>query len=148
MTRAASQQTNTQIQRDRDQLLAEAAVREARGESIVLPNELWDAAAIEQAERLEEDPWREVLAKVRGVATGDVVRVETHKLLKNVLGVDLERQHQGHAKRVAIQMRKLGWTPTKFRAGSGTVRGYERPKPEGHRDDVDGLPPGYDKAKF
>ena len=136
------------LQRDRDQLLAEAAVREARGESIVLPNELWDAAAVEQAERLEEDPWLEVLVKVRGVATGDVVRVETHKLLRDVLEVDLERQHQGHAKRVATLMRKLGWTPTKFRSGSGTVRGYERPKPEGHRDDVDGLPPGYDKPKF
>jgi hypothetical protein len=44
---------------DRDQLWAEAAVREARGESIRLEEELWAAAAIEQEDRRQEDPWEE-----------------------------------------------------------------------------------------
>lgn len=136
------------LRKDREQLLAEAAVREASGESITLPPELWEAAAVEQAERLEEDPWLEVLAKVNGKAAGEVVRVETHELLRRVLGLDLERQHQGQTKRVATLMRKLGWAPTKFRAGNTTLRGYERPKPEGHVDDDDGLPLGYDKPRF
>ena len=114
----------------------------------MLPRELWDAAAAEQADRLEEDPWLEVLAKVRGVAIGDSVRVETHDLLGKVLGVDLERQNQSHSKRLATLMRKLGWTPTKFRAGGTTLRGYERTKQEGHVDDDPDLPPGYDKQRF
>ena len=56
------------LRRDRDQLWAEAAVREARGEEITLPQELWEAAAVEQEERLEDDPWLEKLAIVRGRA--------------------------------------------------------------------------------
>ena len=127
------------LQRDRDQLLAEAAVREARGESIVLPNELWEAAAVEQAERLEEDPWMEMLAKVNGVAAGNVVRVETNYLLGTALDVDLERRHQGHAKRVATLMRKLGWTPTKFRAGDSycsRLRAPKTPRPRGRRPEL------------
>ena len=122
------------LQRDRDQLLAEAAEREARGESIVLPPELWEVAAVEQAERLEDDPWLESLAKEQGTAFGNVVRVETSYLLGIVLGIELERQNQTHSKRLATLMRKLGWEPTKFRVNSSTVRGYERPKLEGHVD--------------
>jgi predicted P-loop ATPase len=125
------------LNRDRDQLLAEAAVREARGESIVLPTDLWDAAAVEQAERLEEDPWLEVLGKAKGRASGNVVRVHTHHLLRVVLGLEVERQNHAQSKRVATLMRKLGWTPTKFRVGNGIVRGYERAKPDGHVDDDD-----------
>ncbi|MEW9836581.1 VapE domain-containing protein [Mesorhizobium marinum] len=136
------------LQHDRDQLLAEASVREARGESIVLPQELWDAAAAEQAERLEDDPWLEVLATVRGVANGDTVRVETHHLLRKVLGVDLERQNQSHSKRLATLMRKLGWTPTKFRVSGTTLRGYERAKQDGHVDDDPDFPPGHDGPRF
>ena len=43
--------------RDRDQLWAEAAEREARGESIRLDPELWPAAAEEQDKRLAKDPF-------------------------------------------------------------------------------------------
>ena len=45
------------LQRDRDQLLAEAAKREAEGASLVLPPEFWPAATIEQEQRMEVDPW-------------------------------------------------------------------------------------------
>ncbi|MBZ9675251.1 virulence-associated E family protein [Mesorhizobium sp. ES1-1] len=135
------------LTRDRDQILGEAAVREARGESIGLPEQLWAAAAAEQAERLEEDPWLEILAKVKGKSTGEVVRVETSHLLRVVLGMDTERLNPFHSKRIAILMRRLGWIQTKFRAGNATVRGYERPKTEGHVDD-DSLSSDYDKPRF
>lgn len=46
---------------DRDQLWAEAAAREARGESTVLPEALWPMAAERQAEQTSEDPWADVL---------------------------------------------------------------------------------------
>ncbi len=42
---------------ERDQLWAEAAHREAQGESIRLDEGLWEAAAAEQARRKSEDPW-------------------------------------------------------------------------------------------
>lgn len=122
------------LRRDRDQLLAEAAHKEQQGESILLPPELWATAAQEQAARLEEDPWLERLAKEKGKSFGNVVRVETGDLLGRALGIELERQNQGHSKRLATLMRKLGWEPTKFRIGNNTVRGYERPRPEDHVD--------------
>jgi hypothetical protein len=46
---------------DRDQLWAEAAVREARGESIRLQESLYSAAAVEQEARHREDPWEEII---------------------------------------------------------------------------------------
>ncbi|KAB0264730.1 virulence-associated E family protein [Microvirga brassicacearum] len=122
------------LRRDRDQLLAEAAHREREGESIALPEELWDIAAVEQASRLEEDPWLEKLSDERGTEHGEFVRAYTHELLEIKLGIPLERLTQGHTKRLAIVMRHLGWEPKKFRIGDKTVRGYEKPKPEGHRD--------------
>jgi energy-coupling factor transporter ATP-binding protein EcfA2 len=124
------------LRRDRDQLLAEAARREARGESLILPEELWEAAAAEQAERLEDDPWLEILSAVRGTAEGEVVRAQTQELLSEKLSIPPERQTQAQTKRLSLNMRKLGWKSAKFKVHGRTVRGYERPKPEGHRDDV------------
>ncbi len=124
------------LRRDRDQLWAEAAEREARGESISLPPELWEDAAREQAGRLEEDPWIDKLANLRGKAYGDVVRLETQHILTDVLSVELRQQTQAHSKRLATLMRKLGWEPKKFRLGTNVVRGYERAKPDDHQDDA------------
>ncbi len=123
------------LRRDRDQLLAEAAHREAESESIALPEELWGAAAVEQAERLEDDPWAEKLASVNGKAFGEEVRVFSHELIAVDLGLPLERQHNGHTKRVAGIMRALGWEPAKFKIHGKTVRGFRRPKPDDHEDD-------------
>ncbi|MBA1154930.1 VapE domain-containing protein [Microvirga mediterraneensis] len=122
------------LRRDRDQLLAEAANREQQGESISLPEELWEVAAVEQAARLEDDPWLEKLAGERGVAHGDMVRIVTHKLLEETLHIPPERQTQAHTKRLAVLMRQLGWEPKKFNLAGQTIRGYERPKPTEHRD--------------
>lgn len=49
--------------RDRDQLWAEAAQREANGESIELKEALWDKAAREQENSQHDDPWEEPLRK-------------------------------------------------------------------------------------
>lgn len=123
------------LRRDRDQLWAEAARLEAEGESIVLPQELWAVAAAEQEERLEDDPWQEKLATVRGKAVDDEVRVLTADLLSDVLGIPLERQHNGHAKRVTALMRELGWEAAKFKIAGKSPRGFRRAKSEDHVDD-------------
>lgn len=124
------------LRHDRDQLWAEASALESSGETISLPKELWEAAAAQQAERLEEDPWTEALSKLRGKAYGDVVRIETSALMMKV-GVPPERQNQHHTKRIAPIMRHLGWESTKFRVAGSIVRGYERAKPDDHQDDVE-----------
>ncbi|MCO4317331.1 DNA-primase RepB domain-containing protein [Phyllobacterium sp. 21LDTY02-6] len=123
--------------RDRDQLWAEAANREAVGESITLPSDLWKSAAAEQEERLEDDPWLEKLASIRGVAFGDEVRAFTYELLGITLHIELERQHNGHTKRLSGLMRSLGWEPGKFKVAGQTLRGFRRMKADDHINDPD-----------
>lgn len=117
------------LRRDRDQLLAEAASREARGEAIVLPKELWEAAAAEQAARLEEDPWIDRIDAAVPQVVGETLRHYTSQLLADTLGISPERQNQAHTKRLALLMKKGGWAQAKFRIGTKVVRGYEKPKP-------------------
>jgi predicted P-loop ATPase len=125
------------LRRDRDQLWAEAAAREAAGESISLPEELWEAAREQQDARLEGDPWLEILAEVNGEAHGDVARVPTRHLLDEVLDIPRERQSQYQTKRLAAAMHKLGWgEPRNVRVRGKVVKGYERPKRPDHTDDL------------
>ncbi|MEF2549411.1 virulence-associated E family protein [Aurantimonas sp. E1-2-R+4] len=124
------------LRRDRDQLIAEAAYRETQGESITLPEELWAEAAAEQDERLEEDPWQERLAHVRGKASGDEVRAFTNELLSETLGISLNHQHTGNSKRLKAVMLALGWEAAKFKVAGRTLRGFRRSKEAGHIDDA------------
>lgn len=52
------------LRRDRNQLWAEAAEREARGESIRLEPELWATAGIEQEERQRYEPWQDTIEEL------------------------------------------------------------------------------------
>jgi predicted P-loop ATPase len=123
-----------QFERDRDQLLAEAATEEAAGASIVLPEELWDDAHEQQEERREFDPWEDVLVDVKGTIvtnqkTGQPEeRVLTCDILWNELSITKDRQTEAQAKRVAAAMRMNGWTgPIVMRVGSKRGRGFSRP---------------------
>ena len=119
------------LKRDRDQLLAEAAYFEAAGASIVLPQELWSAAADEQEQRREADPWEDVLREVRGTICdiGDLKteeRVLSQKLL-SFLGIPIDRQKGPDLKRVGEAMRNLGWKgPKVMRVGEQRGRGFWR----------------------
>jgi predicted P-loop ATPase len=53
------------FRRDRDQLFAEAAMGEATGESLVLPEQLWPDAAALQDSRVVSDPWADRLGMFR-----------------------------------------------------------------------------------
>jgi hypothetical protein len=120
------------LERDRDQLFAEAAIYEEKGESLVLAQSLWPAAQTEQQARLEDDPWTDILSDLHPSDLNQVagmVRVSSSHLLEFSLGLEPNRQQQFHAKRLAAVMRKLGWQGpalVKMEDGS-TVRGYQRP---------------------
>lgn len=119
------------LRRDRDQLWAEAAEAEAKGEPIVLPEELREAAAELQSERLEHDPWEDRLAGVKGLPERGVERIRTTELLGQVLAVPDDRWTPQAYKRLGHCMRRLGWSgPMVLRFAGGDVqRGYERPAP-------------------
>ena len=120
------------IERDRDQLWAEAAHCEALGESLNLREEMWPLAQVEQEARVEEDPWLDVLSRQEGERHGNLLRVFTEDLLTRILQIQPDQQHQGHSKRLSRVMHKLGWEgPKRIRQGDKVVRGYERPAREG-----------------
>lgn len=96
------------IARDRDQLWAEAAHRQAQGESIRLDPKHWATAAIEQAKRRELDPWYDVVAnnldldglmltddmwKVVGRAPGQATIADGHRLGKILRELGWDRVH-------------------------------------------------------
>jgi predicted P-loop ATPase len=137
------------LTRDRDQLWGEAAVAEAASEAIVLDESLWATAAEEQEKRRTVDPWEDILADIpddvevkpargeegpeykqivyRGV---EAERVATADLLTYVLKVPAGQQHEGHGRRLALIMERLGWQRPKkggtLRVGPKSVRGYWR----------------------
>lgn len=115
------------IRRDRDQLWAEASVREAEGVPIRLDKSLWGAAGAEQDDRMVEDPIFERLSDFLGGDTPARIAASTvWELLGKV---------QGHAtqddnNRVGGAMRRLGFKGEKVRVGlpqpvNGYVRGGE-----------------------
>jgi predicted P-loop ATPase len=126
-TRAIDLET---LERDRDQLWAEAATLEARGESIVLPRALWPAAFEAQEKRLEGDPWVDVLADVSGSLINGAYRVST-KVVWEKLGIPPEGQYPTARTRLNDAMRRLGWTSKVFKMNGHSVRGFERAPAQG-----------------
>lgn len=91
------------LRRDRDQLWAEAAAREADGASIRLDPELWADAAGQQEARRAVDPWEAILEPVFEDDSIEVSRIwETLRLEANHLD-------NRHADRVAAIVQRHGF---------------------------------------
>lgn len=117
------------LKRDRDQLFAEACVLEAAGTSIVLPKELRGAAAKEQEERREADPWEDILRSARGADCDGEERILSQRLLTEHLSIPKERQKHADLLRVGTAMRRLGWKgPKLLRVGGERGKGYWKPR--------------------
>jgi predicted P-loop ATPase len=101
------------IVRDRDQLWAEAAHREAADESIRLRPELYPLAELQQERRRLEDAWEAPLSKL--FDQGQAYRVTTDELW-DVLGVPMERRTDAGSTRIAEIMESLGFEHKKARA--------------------------------
>jgi hypothetical protein len=106
------------LRRDRDQIWAEAAIREGKGESILLDKKLWPLAAELQEGRRVRNPWEDVLIErapdaafvVRG-KNGEAreLRISSAKVLELL---DIPIREQGNSdlsRKVATIMLKIGW---------------------------------------
>jgi predicted P-loop ATPase len=115
------------LARDRDQLWAEAALREARGDSIGLPENLWKAAGHEQESRLEVDSvWRELIAQY--IELKKVNDVSTREVLADNQFLRIEPGRIGHSEQVraAKILRSLGFKSYKRRIGSDTQNRFRK----------------------
>lgn len=102
------------LRRDRDQLWAEAAAREATGVSIRLDRALWAEAAEEQEARRIEDPFVVTLGAILGQQGGKLRAADAWDLL----GIPAGMQTQDQNARFGEAMRELGWERTKLRFGA------------------------------
>lgn len=115
------------LQRDRDQLWAEAFVAaSAHKGALTIPEALWPAAAIEQAERkIPDDPWLSDLEAHLAHVGGDVVSARD---LWPAVRVPVDRRTQHDNVRIGNCMRALGYKRTKlrFKRGRPPEWGYVR----------------------
>ena len=125
------------------QLWGEAATRQAAGESLVLDEALWGAAAIEQEARRVAHPWEAVLARMSVIPetigysagaglfvihrVGDEDRVASADIFTKVLEIPGGQMNRGHSMAVSEIMRLLGWEQKLIRIGGIPLRGYVRP---------------------
>lgn len=93
------------LRTDRDQLWAEATVRDAAKESIRLDESLYGAAAIEQEDRRAEDSIEILLADAFDGITGKIAITEAWK----ILGIDNRPLTTDETARFGAAMRRLGW---------------------------------------
>ena len=102
------------IRRDRDQLWAEAAAREAEGAAIRLDPALWADAAAEQDARRVEDPYFERLHAALGEDGDGKLRAED---AWRIVGRPPGQRTQDDNERMGDAMRRLGFDRTKRRFG-------------------------------
>ncbi|SMX25035.1 VapE domain-containing protein [Boseongicola aestuarii] len=105
-----------------EQLWAEAAHREAVGESATLPKHLWNAAADAQAERVAEDPYMDALS---GTLGGMVAKVSMDSI-KLILGLPTAKLTPHDSRRIKAVMETLDWRDGTFRLWV-SARGERRP---------------------
>lgn len=112
------------LKADRDQLWAEAAAREAAGESIRLDSSLWAEAAVEQTERTVADPWVEQIENLLGDKNGKISTTDAWV----IVGVAGAQQTQGNNERLGAAMKACGWERKKARFDKDSKWAYVRGK--------------------
>jgi predicted P-loop ATPase len=111
------------IRKWRDQLWAEAVSREAAGESIRLPEELYEYAGIQQERRRSEDPWEEKI----GIAFKEEYQRLAPSEVWEALGVPTERRDDRGQRRINQTMQRLGFRRMTVKDRDGNiVKGWAR----------------------
>lgn len=141
------------IRANRDQLWAEACVRESQGESIRLKEELWSYAGEEQEKRREIDPWegplREAIIAVEP-GDGDKRRITTSALWA-ALNIPIERRDRLSAMRISEIMQRFGFKRSRVRPQGESVQvGYVQETDKLHieEDEHRERQPGEDDEPF
>ncbi len=112
------------ISANRDQLWAEAVVREAAGESIRLHESLWPAAAEHQEARREVDPWEKTIrALLLTIEPGSGLRRRiTAEAIWNALTIPTERRDRYGSLRISDIMQRFGFKRTRVRPSGEEVQ--------------------------
>lgn len=109
------------VTENREQLWAEAAAREATGETIWLDDEEVMAEAVDlQSDRMIQDVWHLKISEWLGS------RIETtvSDVLENALNVPPERMNKSAEMRVGSVLRALGWSKKTMKKGSHSFKGW------------------------
>jgi hypothetical protein len=99
------------LQRDRDQLWAEAVVRYQAGERWWLDQATEQLAAEQQSERYQSDEWQSLI----GAYIADRGRVAVSQILRDVLKLDPKDWKQAEQTRVAKCLAALKWARKSYR---------------------------------
>ena len=114
------------LRADRDQLWAEAAMCEARGDSIGLPERLWSEAGTIQGDRLEADPWFDLIFNYLNLKDRTDVSVIEVLIENQFLQLAAERVGQREQNRAAAILRRLGFFKYRKRTGDVLSWRYRR----------------------
>ena len=107
----------------RDQLWAEAAELEAKGESIRLPEALWPEAARLQQARLEAEAWADILNRALCDEHGQPIYGKiTQANVWKLLSVGSQYIDQKKAERLRIAMEQIGFEKRKLRFEGGAAQ--------------------------
>jgi hypothetical protein len=120
------------LAKDRNQLWAEAARREADGESIRLAPSLYPLAELQQERRRAVDPWESSLDE-------RLARSDKHRLTNDdvwtLLGIVVKDRDERANTRVLAVMQRLGFRRVAVRRGDVVSKGWGR-DPEGTSHDL------------
>jgi putative DNA primase/helicase len=112
------------LERDRDQLLAEAVYCFRRGDSWWIETaEQRDLLHEEQKERVIEEPWSDVIG---GWASREVGQFTTVDVARGALGIDDRDIGKAEATRIGIALKKLGFSRQRVTRKEGRTWAYER----------------------
>jgi hypothetical protein len=122
----------TSLERDRDQLWAEAAYYARRGESIQLATELWPVAKQEQDARSQQDEWERVVAdwltdeldRPQSSLMDGGYRTTITAVAKGALNIEAGKLEPPLQKRLVRCMKRAGW----YRAERSDGRNFWRPR--------------------
>jgi predicted P-loop ATPase len=95
------------LARDRDQLWAEASVREAGGSSIRLAEDLWELAGAEQEKRRLEDPWEETLRDAE--IDWEQPYIEANLVWDALQMFAINARNNQHSNRISEIMQRFGY---------------------------------------
>jgi hypothetical protein len=114
------------LRRDRDQLWAEAAVYEAAGSSIMLPERLWQAAGEEQERRKEGDDWFEKIDNYVAMKSLTDVTVSDVLCDNQFIMRKPDMVSRADAMRAGAILKRLKFTRYHKRIGDGFAWRYRR----------------------